>query len=87
MILSYKDWDFSFFNVGNACKCDTFSYMMCKNVFINQDINFANCEKPDLKQTLPSTEFDSNNEHLVLFVRGLQRISICMERLRKNVGV
>ena len=76
-----------FFNVGNTCKCDTLSYMMRKNVFINQDINFANCEKPDVKQTLPSAEFDSNNEHLVLFVRGLQMTRICMESLRKIVGV
>ena len=36
---------------------------MRKNVFINQDINFANCEIPDVKQTLPSADFDSNNEH------------------------
>ena len=60
MILSYKDRDI-FFNVGNTCKYDTLSYMMRKNVFINQDINFANCENPDVKQTLPSAGFDSNN--------------------------
>ena len=39
------------------------SNMMRKNVFVNQHINFANCEKSDVKQTLPSAEFDSNNEH------------------------
>jgi hypothetical protein len=61
--------------------------MTRKKVFVIQDINFAKCEKPDFKQTLPSAEFDSNNEHSVAFVRGLQRIRICTERLRKNVGV
>ena len=58
---------------------------MLKNVFINQDIYFANCEKPDVKQTLPSAEFDSNNEHLVSFVRRLQKTRICMERLRNKL--
>jgi len=85
MILIYKDWEI-FLNIGN--KCGSLSYMMRKNVFfLSQDLNFANCEKLDVKQTLPSAEFDSNNEHLVPFLRGLQRIRICTERLRNNFGV
>ena len=39
--------------------------MKRKNVFAKQEENLANCEKPDVKEAVPSVQFVSNSDHLV----------------------
>jgi hypothetical protein len=60
--------------------------MMRKNVFVFQD-KLCELRETRCQTDAASAEFDSNSEHLVAFVPGLQKIRICTERLRKRFGV
>jgi hypothetical protein len=38
--------------------------MKRKNVFVKVEENLENCEKPGIKQAVPSVQFVSNSDHL-----------------------